>query len=1056
LLPLLLLPLAGCGISSVSPVETLSGVVDAADVIALKETIGTGKLFGVGITAINGTAAGVIQALADLDTDPSNFNSTLTGVVTASDIAAIEAANGTGAINGAGITAINGTAADVVQALADLDTDPSNFNSTLTGVVTASDIAAIEAANGTGTINGAGITAINGTAAGVVQALADLDTDPSNFNSTLTGVADALDIVAIQTANGTGLVVATAVTTITGSAAEIIAILNDGTTSIASNVNFIVDEDASAANIQTIAVATTGSLTATLASGEVSIDLSSATTSAMSLTINGDGGVTFLSTSDFGGAAITVIGTDKASFQDGVNLAGTTFEVVADALLELTVSQIDVVSQSGTIAGDVRVIIADDTVDNSIDALIKVDLEGGTLTFDLLDDADTLVLKAGSSIDLAGGELIIDDGTVDILTNAADFINVGSVTVNSGLTLSVTQLAGLTGQVSTQGEGRLDVQVTSVADVAALEQIFKTLVTAGSVPQISVGVSSSVTDVELLDDIDAELDTDFATTITTATGSNIPVTNSQNVAINVGPKLSLDVDSDTGAIDGRGNDATPTIKVALPSDGSGSLVLNGDQIVIFVEGTEVYSETLTGGELTTTVTLEAVEGSNLITAKIVRGDVSIVSNELRYELDTTPPSAPTVVGRNTISDGVMSAADAAGVFIRVNLPADASKGGSLTLKLGTVDFASSSIGASQLSDGYVNFFITQTTRGSDGTKTFTAVLTDAVGNVGTQSQSFVLKLDTTAIAPTINSVAENNVINIGEETSIISGTTEAGSSVSVAFGSVTKAATVVGKSWSYQLTADDITAMGQGDETISVRQTDAAGNVSAIATQDIEVDTVSPITLTIDESVADVLSFGGTSSGAIVISFVNGTASFTQGTAVAATTYTATELQALRLVFDEAEDTAVTVDLTGSGVTGEYLLQTEFLDEITLTGTLANIDVVRITVIDPTEDLQDTPSLKIDTSGVIGSSAQLIFDLPASAENDTQNPLDNDTIILTTDSRISAAFSTVSVDDGHVIALSESGGDAILQGGQTITVASTITVRASDLATESDERESRC
>ena len=60
-------------------------------------------------------------------------------------------------------------------------------------------------------------------------------------------------------------------------------------------------------------------------------------------------------------------------------------------------------------------------------ALIKVDLEGGNLTLDLgADDNDTLILASGSSIDLGGGVLTISDGTVDVLTNAADFSNVSN------------------------------------------------------------------------------------------------------------------------------------------------------------------------------------------------------------------------------------------------------------------------------------------------------------------------------------------------------------------------------------------------------------------------------------------------------------------------------------------------------------------------------------------------------------------------------------------------------------------------------------------------------
>ena len=46
--------------------------------------------------------------------------------------------------------------------------------------------------------------------------------------------------------------------------------------------------------------------------------------------------------------------------------------------------------------------------------------------------------------------------------------------------------------------------------------------------------------------------------------------------------------------------------------------------------------------------------------------------------------------------------------------------------------------------------------------------------------------------------------------------------------------------WSYNLTADDITAMGQGSETLSATATDAAGNSSTAGTRDITVDTLAP------------------------------------------------------------------------------------------------------------------------------------------------------------------------------------------------------------------------
>ena len=132
-------------------------------------------------------------------------------------------------------------------------------------------------------------------------------------------------------------------------------------------------------------------------------------------------------------------------------------------------------------------------------------------------------------------------------------------------------------------------------------------------------------------------------------------------------------------------------------------------------------------------------------------------------------------------------------------------------------------------------------------------------------------------------------------------------------------------------------------------------------------------------------------------------------------------------------------------MTGEFVLQTEFLDELTLTGELGNVSVVRLQVTDSDVDDQELVSFKIDTTGVTGSSAQLIFDHPTTSEGVVANPLDNDTIILTADSVISSVFTTVSVDDG---ALDATASGDILQGGQSITIASVLTILASDLAAE--------
>ena len=175
---------------------------------SVKNSGTSGNLVGTAITAINGSALDIIDGEAALTSTPSHFNSTISaGTAEAADISSINSVNGTGTINGSSLSAINGTAAAVVQALADLNTDPTNFNSTLTGTATATDISSINGANNLGNIYGSALTAINGTYAQIAQALTDLTTDPTHFNSTLSaGTETAANIALLAAANGTGTI----------------------------------------------------------------------------------------------------------------------------------------------------------------------------------------------------------------------------------------------------------------------------------------------------------------------------------------------------------------------------------------------------------------------------------------------------------------------------------------------------------------------------------------------------------------------------------------------------------------------------------------------------------------------------------------------------------------------------------------------------------------------------------------------------------------------------------------------------------------------------------
>lgn len=131
----------------------------------------------------------------------------------------------------------------------------------------------------------------------------------------------------------------------------------------------------------------------------------------------------------------------------------------------------------------------------------------------------------------------------------------------------------------------------------------------------------------------------------------------------------------------------------------------------------------------------------------------------------------------------------------------------------------------------------------EGAYTLRAVLTDGVGRESGLSTSLALQVDTRApLAPVVLPVAGDDIIGIAEApTAVISGGAEPGSTITVSFSGVSRTTTASNAgAWSYALTASDLAIMGQGNETVSVVATDAAGNVSAATTRDIVVDTVAP------------------------------------------------------------------------------------------------------------------------------------------------------------------------------------------------------------------------
>ena len=178
--------------------------------------------------ALSGTAADVKEALAGTITNHTGTITFDAGTVSAADIIAIDTP-GTSTLNGAAITGFTGSAAEINAALADLNTLPTNA---APAVITASEattalIQALHDEAKISTINGSAITKLTGTAPAIINAYGQMNPDPASNSIVITaGQYTAAQIKQIGSFT-TGNIDGSAITQITGTAADVIAAYPD-------------------------------------------------------------------------------------------------------------------------------------------------------------------------------------------------------------------------------------------------------------------------------------------------------------------------------------------------------------------------------------------------------------------------------------------------------------------------------------------------------------------------------------------------------------------------------------------------------------------------------------------------------------------------------------------------------------------------------------------------------------------------------------------------------------------------------------------------------------
>ncbi len=510
----------------------------------------------------------------------------------------------------------------------------------------------------------------------------------------------------------------------------------------------------------------------------------------------------------------TVIGSTLADA--GGNFAVTPTAPLPDGALALTVTARDAAGNVSSPSGSLALTI-DTTVPGApvVDYLAPTNDPTPTITGTAEVGAVVTVSDAGIPL---GTGIVGTDGTFSIT------LGVGLAEGSNALTVSALGLGGTLSPAAP-----LTVVLDTVPPDAPAITAFASP-TNDSTPTITgtaeagtiVAISAGGT---LLGTATADATGSFTFTPATAlTDSTVTLTaQARDIAGNLSPvsvPVSVVIDTappGTPTLDplpAVTNDATPTV-TGTAEAGSTVTLLSGGAIVgtAMTDGTGVFT-------VTPTAPLADGDTSLTVVARDAAGNSSGPSAAATLLIDTVAPPGPTLAD---LPDAVGTATPTLTGTAEANGLVTLSNGGTV---LGTVTASAT---------GTFSFIPTGPL--PEGAASITATVQDAAGNVSTASTPLTVVVDTTApAAPIITTPAGVTA----DGTPTITGTAEAGATVTVLNGGTALGTTVVdgAGNWSFTPTGD----LGEGPHVIAATATDAVGNLSP---------TGAGITLTIDAGPPD-------------------------------------------------------------------------------------------------------------------------------------------------------------------------------------------------------------
>ncbi|WP_244477087.1 Ig-like domain-containing protein, partial [Methylobacterium sp. Leaf117] len=267
------------------------------------------------------------------------------------------------------------------------------------------------------------------------------------------------------------------------------------------------------------------------------------------------------------------------------------------------------------------------------------------------------------------------------------------------------------------------------------------------------------------------------------------------------------------AFAGPTNDTTPTITGTAEAGATVTILDNGILIGTAVAG-------MNGG-FSFTPTIPLTAGSNVLTATAqdLVGNVSPASVAVALTIDSVAPDAPTL----TTAPGLTNDATP-------TITGTAEVGSTVTISDNGIVLGTA------LADTNGAFSFTPATDLAQGANSFTVTARDLAGNVSAASAAVALTIDSLAPdAPVITTVA--GLTN--DATPTITGTAEAGSTVTISDNGIVLGTTVADTNGVFSFTP--ATDLAQGANSVTVTAQDLAGNVSAPSSAvALTIDSVAP------------------------------------------------------------------------------------------------------------------------------------------------------------------------------------------------------------------------